>query len=63
MLAATGQSSREIADKLVVSTRTVDSHLQHIYQKTGVTCRKDLRAALGGQVACGSPQPAARGTG
>ena len=46
MLAATGRSSKEIADQLIVSTRTVDSHLQRIYQKTGVKRRKDLRNAL-----------------
>jgi DNA-binding CsgD family transcriptional regulator len=56
----TGQSSKEIADQLVVSTRTVDSHLQHIYQKTGVKRRKDLRKALGAQVALGFP-PSMRG--
>jgi DNA-binding CsgD family transcriptional regulator len=41
-----GHSSREIADQLVVSPRTVECHLQHIYQKMGVNRREDLRKAL-----------------
>jgi ATP/maltotriose-dependent transcriptional regulator MalT len=45
-LAATGLSSREIASRLVVSSRTVENHLQHAYQKLGVTGRDELRATL-----------------
>jgi DNA-binding CsgD family transcriptional regulator len=45
-LAATGLSSREIASRLVVSARTVENHLQHAYQKLGVTGRDELRAML-----------------
>lgn len=32
-LAASGLSSRDIADRLVVSVRTVDNHLQRVYRK------------------------------
>jgi len=45
-LAASGLSSREIADRLVVSVRTVDNHLQRAYRKLGVTRRRQLAGAL-----------------
>jgi DNA-binding CsgD family transcriptional regulator len=45
-LAARGESSREIADRLYLSIRTVNNHLQHIYTKLGVNRRRDLAAAL-----------------
>jgi DNA-binding CsgD family transcriptional regulator len=41
-LVAAGASSREIADRLVLSVRTVDNHLQNIYGKLGVTRREEL---------------------
>jgi DNA-binding CsgD family transcriptional regulator len=41
-MAAAGASSREIADRLVLSVRTVDNHLQNIYSKLGVTRRDEL---------------------
>jgi DNA-binding CsgD family transcriptional regulator len=46
-MAAAGASSREIADRLVLSVRTVDNHLQNIYSKLGVTRREDLVRHLG----------------
>jgi DNA-binding CsgD family transcriptional regulator len=45
-LAAQGHSSREIADALVVSPRTVENHLQRAYEKLGVRGRADLGEAL-----------------
>jgi DNA-binding NarL/FixJ family response regulator len=48
LLAAAGSSSREIADRLVVSVRTVDNHLQNAYRKLGVTSRTELPGALMG---------------
>jgi DNA-binding CsgD family transcriptional regulator len=45
-LAASGVPSREIADRLFLSTRTVDNHLTRVYTKLGVTRRTDLAAAL-----------------
>jgi DNA-binding CsgD family transcriptional regulator len=48
LLAAAGASSREIADRLVISVRTVDNHLQNAYRKLGVTRRQDLPRVLGG---------------
>ena len=47
-LAASGLSSRQIAERLVVSVRTVDNHLQRAYRKLGVTRRQDLAQVLGG---------------
>ncbi len=46
LLAAAGLSSREIADRLVVSVRTVDNHLQRAYLKLGVSRRQDLPRVL-----------------
>ena len=43
LLAAAGSSSREIADRLVVSVRTVDNHLQNAYRKLGVTRARTSR--------------------
>ena len=45
-LAAVGVSSREIAQQLVLSTRTVENHLQRAYAKLGVTGRAELGPAL-----------------
>jgi HD-GYP domain-containing protein (c-di-GMP phosphodiesterase class II) len=38
-LVARGLSNREIADRLVVSPRTAEHHVQHIYGKIGVSSR------------------------
>jgi response regulator RpfG family c-di-GMP phosphodiesterase len=38
-LIARGMTMRQIATALVISTKTVDSHIQHIYQKIGVSTR------------------------
>ncbi|MFG2110930.1 LuxR C-terminal-related transcriptional regulator [Micromonospora chersina] len=45
-LAADGVTSRAIAERLFLSTRTVENHLQRIYSKLGVAGRAELRAAL-----------------
>jgi DNA-binding CsgD family transcriptional regulator len=45
-LAAAGQSNREIAEQLVVSVRTVENRLQHVYGKLGVRSRSALADAL-----------------
>jgi DNA-binding CsgD family transcriptional regulator len=42
LLAAAGLSSRQIADRLVISSRTVDNHLQRVYRKLGVSSREAL---------------------
>jgi DNA-binding CsgD family transcriptional regulator/tetratricopeptide (TPR) repeat protein len=45
-LAADGLSNQEIAERLVVSVRTVANHLQNVYAKLGVHRRSELRSAL-----------------
>ena len=45
-LAAQGLARRDIADRLVVGRRTVDSHLQRIYRKLGVSSSQGLAEAL-----------------
>lgn len=45
-LAAGGVPSRNIAEQLYISTRTVENHLQRVYSKLGVTGRGELWPAL-----------------
>ncbi|MFI6321424.1 LuxR C-terminal-related transcriptional regulator [Nonomuraea sp. NPDC050556] len=45
-LAATGVTSKEIADRLVLSVRTVDNHLQSAFGKLGISSRADLPGLL-----------------
>jgi DNA-binding CsgD family transcriptional regulator len=45
-LAAVGHRSREIADRLYLSPRTVENHLQRVYTKLGVNGRVELPPAL-----------------
>ncbi|HMQ26429.1 MAG TPA: helix-turn-helix transcriptional regulator, partial [Acidimicrobiales bacterium] len=47
LLGAEGLSSRQIAERLVVSIRTVDNHLARVYDKLGVSGRAELADALG----------------
>ncbi|HEX6449252.1 MAG TPA: LuxR C-terminal-related transcriptional regulator [Trebonia sp.] len=41
-MVAGGLSNREIAERLVISRRTVDTHVAHIFGKAGVTSRDQL---------------------
>jgi DNA-binding CsgD family transcriptional regulator len=45
-LVAEGLSNREIAGRLVISKRTVDAHIEHIYGKIGVSSRVQLASWL-----------------
>lgn len=44
MRIARGQSSREIADALVISARTVETHIGNILSKLGYTARTQIAA-------------------
>jgi len=46
VLAASGLTSRQVADRLFLSVRTVDNHLQRVYTKLGVTSREGLSDVL-----------------
>jgi len=41
-LAARGRTNREMAEALMISRHTVDSHLRHIYGKLGISSRVAL---------------------
>ncbi|HEX8780517.1 MAG TPA: helix-turn-helix transcriptional regulator, partial [Nocardioides sp.] len=43
---ADGLTSRQIADDLFVSPRTVDAHLTHIYRKLDISSRARLAAMV-----------------
>jgi DNA-binding NarL/FixJ family response regulator len=45
-LALAGLTNRQIADKLYLSVRTVESQLQQAYAKLGINSRAALREAL-----------------
>lgn len=47
-LAAEGLSNREISERLVLSIRTVETHLLRVYQKLGIRRRGELADALRG---------------
>ena len=48
-LAATGMPDRDIADKLIISPRTVGNHLTAAYAKLGVEGRTELRPLITGE--------------
>ena len=45
-LAAAGLANRDIAQQLFITTRTVEGHLTHVYQKLDITSREQLTDAL-----------------
>lgn len=57
-LVAEGLTNREIADRLFISERTADGHLEHIREKLGVRNRAQITAW---HVARGGQEPAAIG--
>ncbi|MEU3843474.1 LuxR C-terminal-related transcriptional regulator [Streptomyces sp. NPDC028635] len=46
-LAARGLSNREIAERLVISKRTVDAHVEHILAKLRITSRTEITEVTG----------------
>ncbi|MEV6318341.1 LuxR C-terminal-related transcriptional regulator [Streptomyces sp. NPDC051776] len=46
LLVAEGLPSAKVAERLMISKRTVDNHLQSIYRKLGVTGRRALKDTL-----------------
>ena len=42
-LVAGGATSKEVAERLFISPRTVDAHLRNIIHELGVTSRRQLR--------------------
>jgi DNA-binding CsgD family transcriptional regulator len=47
MLVAAGLSNRQIADRLVISVRTVAGHLYRVFAKLGINNRDQLIHLLG----------------
>ncbi|MGD0982800.1 MAG: helix-turn-helix transcriptional regulator [Acidimicrobiales bacterium] len=44
--AASGRTNKQIASDMYLSVRTVESHLQHVYEKLGISGRHELADAL-----------------
>lgn len=47
-LVADGLTNKEIAQRLVLSPRTVEGHVEHALRKLNITRRTQLAAALAG---------------
>ena len=45
-LAASGMTNREVAAKLFISPKTVESNLARVYDKLGIRSRAELGAAV-----------------
>jgi DNA-binding CsgD family transcriptional regulator len=53
--AAAGRSNKQIAADNHISVRTVENHLQHVYEKLGISSRRELADALRDQPASNPP--------
>jgi len=47
-LVSEGMSNRQIAEKLVISKRTADAHVEHILAKLGAASRVEINSLMGG---------------
>nr|WP_241265612.1 helix-turn-helix transcriptional regulator [Streptomyces boncukensis] len=54
-LVAEGLSNREISERLVVSKRTADAHVEHILSKLGFSSRAQIAALLNESETRGAP--------
>ena len=55
-LVARGMSNKAIAHQLGISPRTVEGHLNHVFDKLGILSRTELvHYALASASSCGSP--------
>jgi DNA-binding CsgD family transcriptional regulator len=45
-MAADGHTNREIAEALFITTKTVETHLRHVFEKLTIGSRRELFAAL-----------------
>ena len=43
-LVVSGMTNREVSEQLMLSTKTVEFHLSHVYAKLGMRTRSELRA-------------------
>ena len=50
-LVGAGRTNREVAEQLVLSTRTIEAHLRSIYGKLGVRSRVELAREIGSRAA------------
>ncbi|GAA3000023.1 helix-turn-helix transcriptional regulator [Streptosporangium longisporum] len=57
LLASQGVPSKDIAEQLGISARTVDNHLGRIYMEFGITTRRELNTHLNGVIPTGSRSP------
>lgn len=48
-LVVAGDSNQEIAEKLFISIRTVETHMSHIFAKLGVSSRVGVVTAIAGR--------------
>jgi DNA-binding NarL/FixJ family response regulator len=57
VLIAHGLTNRQIAERLVIALRTADNHVQHIFDKLGLSSRAQVAAwaALQGMLAASRP--------
>jgi DNA-binding CsgD family transcriptional regulator len=48
-MAAAGYANQEIADRLFITTHTVEYHLKKVFRKLGIASRRQLRDKIGGK--------------